>query len=343
MGRGPEWVGPRGTDFEIKVDPRIIAIAVVGIILVVWMIIGGPMYTVAPDEEGVVLTFGKYTKTTPPGLHFKMPWPIQTVETPNVTEAKRLEFGFRTQERGGQNYYIDFTDTADLLHEAQMLTGDENVVNCSMSVQYRVSDPVKYLFNFSRESDVTGTLNDIGEAALRQVIGDHPIDHVLTTGKEQIQVEIMDKMQELADLYGTGVHIFTVQLQDVNPPKEVEQAFRAVASAREKREEIINTARGYQREQVPKAEGEAQRVVLEANAYKESQIATARGQASRFQQVAKEYAAAPDITRVRMYLDTMAELLPNVKVTVIDEKAGVINLRDLSAGAGAATKGGTAQ
>lgn len=332
MGRRPEWVGPQGDGFELKVDPRLIAIAVVGIILVVWMVVGGPVYTVAPEEEGVVLTFGKYTKTTNPGLHFKMPWPIQTVETPKVTEVKRLEFGFRTVPGG----YEDFTDNRALLHEAQMLTGDENVVNCSMSVQYRISDAVDYLFNFASEAAVTDVLRDIGEAALRQIIGDHPIDHVLTTRKEQIQGEILVKMQELADKYGAGVSIGAVQLQDVNPPQEVEQAFRAVASAREKREEIINTARGYQREQVPRAEGEAQRIVLEANAYKESQIAEARGEASRFQAVAKEYAASPEVTRARMYLETMAELLPNVKVTVIDEKAGVLNLRQLTGGAPAA-------
>jgi len=343
MGRKPEWVGPKGTDIDINVDWRLIAVAVVGIVLGVWMILGGPVYTVAPEEEGVVLTFGAYTKTTPPGLHFKLPWPVQTVETPKVTEIKRLEFGFRSRTRGGETDYIDFSDAPELLSEAQMLTGDENVVNCSMAVQYRISDPAQYLFNFTSEEDVTAALRDIGEAALRQVIGDHPIDHVLTTRKEQIQAEIMIKMQELADRYGAGVRIGAAQLQDVNPPREVEQAFRSVASAREKREEIINTARGYQRAEVPRAEGEAQRIVLEANGFKESKIAEARGEASRFQAVATEYAAAPDLTRTRMYLDTMAELLPNVKVTVIDKDAGVINLRDLGTGAPRTTGTGGGQ
>jgi len=333
MSGKPEWIGPKGPDIKIKVDFRLILIAMLGIIFAVWMLTGGPMYTVAPEEEGVVMTFGKYTRTTPPGLHFKWPWPVQTVELPKVKQVKRIEIGFVSQTRGRDTRFTDFSQSSELLHEAQMLTGDENVVNCSMSVQYEITNAADYLFNFSDERDVTLAVRDIAEAALRQAIGDRPIDHVLTTRKSQVQSEIEMKMQELADLYGCGVHIQNVQLQDVKPPREVEQAFRQVASAREKREEIINQARGYQNEQVPKAEGEAQRLVLEATAYKESRIADARGQASKFGAVAREYAAAPDITRTRMYLDTMSQLLPRVKITVIDENAGVLNLRNLDTGA----------
>jgi membrane protease subunit HflK len=302
MANKPEWIGPKGPNFEIKVDFRLIAVAVLGLLFVVWMVTGGPMYTVAPEEEGVVLTFGRYTRTTQPGLHFKWPWPVQTVELPKVTQVKRIEIGFRSRERSGQLDFIDFSDSQDLLHEAQMLTGDENVVNCSMSVQYRITNAANYLFNFDGERDVTLALRDIAEAALRQGIGDRPIDHALTTRKDVIQNEVLLKMQELVDLYGCGVRILAVQLQDVKPPREVEQSFREVASAREKREEIINQARGYQNE---------------------------RGQASRFSAVAREYAAAPDVTRVRMYLDMMSEVLPRMKVTVIDEEAGILNLRNL--------------
>ncbi len=333
MANRPEWIGPKGGDFRIKVDPRLILIAVAGIIAVFWFVFGGPVYTVAPEEQGVVLTFGKYTKTTPPGLHFKMPWPVQTVETPKVTQVKKVEIGFRSAERSGENYYRSFTDSPDLLHEAQMLTGDENVVNCSMSVQYRITSAKDYLFNFADEEDVTSALRDIAEAALRQAIGDRPIDHALTTRKEQIQVEVQRKMEQLAELYGIGVEIAAVQLQDVKPPKEVEQSFREVASAREKREELVNKARGYQSQEVPRAKGEAQRILLEAAGYKESRMAEARGQAVRFTALSKEYAAAPEITRTRMYLEAMEDLLPRVKLTIVDEKAGVLNLRNLGVGA----------
>jgi len=329
MTNRPVWVGPKGGDFKISVDPRLIGIAIVGIIAVFWFMFGGPVYTVAPEEEGVVLTFGQYTKTTPPGLHFKLPWPVQTVETPKVTQVKKVEIGFRSAERDGENYYQSFTDSPALSHEAQMLTGDENVVNCSMSVQYRITSAKDYLFNFRDEEDVTSALRDIAEASLRQAIGDRPIDHALTTRKEQIQVEVQRKMQELAELYGIGVSIAAVQLQDVKPPKEVEQSFREVASAREKREELVNRARGYQSAELPRAKGEAQRILLEAAGYKESRMAEARGQAVRFTALAKEYAASPEITRTRMYLEAMEDLLPRVKLTIVDEKAGVLNLRNL--------------
>jgi membrane protease subunit HflK len=339
-------VGPKGGDFRLRVDPRLMALAVVGIIVVLWFVFAGPMYTVAPEEVGVLMTFGRYTTTTSAGLHFKMPWPVQTVETPKVTQVKKVEIGFRSSERGNQNYYRSFTDSPDLLHEAQMLTGDENVVNCSMSVQYRITSAKDYLFNFTDEDDVTNALRDIAEAALRQAIGDRPIDHALTTRKEQIQAEVMRKMQELADLYGIGVGIAAVQLQDVKPPKEVEQAFREVASAREKREELVNRARGYQSAELPRAKGEAQRILLDAAGYKESRMAEARGQAVRFTALAKEYEAYPEITRTRMYLEAMEDLLPKVKLTVVDESAGVLNLRNMgvpvpvAAPAPAAKKGG---
>jgi membrane protease subunit HflK len=337
VAKRPEWIGPRGQKFEIKVDFRLIAIAVIGLLFVVWMVTGGPVYTVAPEEEGVVLTFGKYTRTTMPGLHFKWPWPVQSVELPKVTQVKRIEIGFRSQEpsrRGSE--YVDFSESETLLHEAQMLTGDENVVNCSMSVQYRITNSAHYLFNFDDEDEVTSTLRAVSEAALRQAVGDRPIDHALTTRKDLIQNEVALKMQELSDLYGCGVRILAVQLQDVKPPREVEQSFREVASAREKREEIINQARGYQNEQLPRAQGEAQRIVLEATGYKESRIADARGEASRFGAVAREYATSPEVTRTRMYLDAMANVLPRMKLVVIDEEAGVLNLRNLGQGASGA-------
>jgi membrane protease subunit HflK len=327
----PEIINPGGPEFNINVDPRVVALVAVAVLLVLWFSMGGPVYTVDPAEEGVVLTFGRYTKTTQPGLHFKWPWPVQTVEKPRIAEVKRLEFGYVTGVDGRARTFTDRGET-NLLHEAQMLTGDENVVNVSMAVQYRIKDSRAYLFNYRTEAELAGALKDIGEAALRQAVGDRPIDHVLTTKKSIIQTEIHDKMSELADLYQCGVSIETVQLQDVRPPDEVAKAFQDVASAREKREQITNEALGYQQKNLPRAEGQAQQAVLQAEGYRDARIAEARGQVARFSALIKEFEASPEVTRTRMYLEAMSELLSKVRLTVIDENAGVMNLKAIGGG-----------
>lgn len=329
----PDFVGNR-EDFPININPKAVAGVIVAIVLAFWIVRGGPAYTVSPAEEGVVLTFGKYARTTQPGLHFKYPWPIQTVELPNIAEWKRIEFGFRTTTRNGEKLFRDFTDNVpQFLHEAQMLTGDENIVNCSMVVQYRVQDSRKYLFNFRTEEEVAQALKDIGEAAIRQAVGDRPIDHVLTIKKSEIQIDVQRKMQELADMYGAGVTIGAVQLQNVLPPREVASAFQEVASAREKREQIKNEALGYQQEQIPQAEGEAQRMILDAEGYKAARIADASGEVARFLAIMKEFELAPEVTRSRMYLEAMSELLPKMRITIIDEAAGLINVKSLGGAA----------
>ena len=339
MKRRPEVVRKDGEHpIELNVNPRAIVLGIVILLAVLWFVRGGPAYTVAPDEEGVVLTFGKYTKTAQPGFHLKWPWPIQTVETPKVTETKRLEFGFRSVTRGGSTTYTSFDGNSEMLHEARMLTGDENVVDCSMVVQFYIRDSLEYLFNF-RPGDVESALRDVGEAALRQAVGDHPIDDVLTRNKFQVQDEIKQKMQELADLYKMGVTIGQVQLQDVQPPSEVANAFKQVASAREEREQIINVAQAYAREAVPKAEGEAARVKLEADAYKEARVAEAQGAVSRFLAIAKEYKSSPEVTRTRMYLEALEEVLPKMKLTVVDKEAGIVNLKALGGGGVSASPG----
>lgn len=327
---GPPF-GPKLPDMNIQISKNMV-VAIVAVFLVgAFLVIGKPTYTVAPDEEGVVLTFGHYTKTTRPGLHFKFPWPIQTVERPKVSEVKRLEFGFRSLTRGTTTTYTDFSESSLMLHEAQMLTGDENVVNVSMVVQYRIADSLEYLFNFSSPTAVENALQDIGEAALRQAVGDRPIDHVLTTRKFEVQSEIEDKMEELADLYEMGVSIVAVQLQDVKPPRQVEASFQEVATAREQREQIINVALGYEKERIPTAEGEAERMKLEAQGYREARVAEANGDVARFKALAAEYAAAPEVTRIRLYLEAMGELLPKMRITIVDEAAGIVNLKVLGA------------
>lgn len=318
-----------GIDFG-KFRPNLgkILVPIVLVVLVIWLVRGGPAYTVAPGEEGLVLTFGKYTRTTEPGFHFKLPWPIQTVEIADIGEVKRLEIGFRSFTSGGTTSYTSFTNDQSLLSEAQMLTGDENVVDCSMAVQYRVTDSRAYLFNFE-PGQVEYMLKAVAEAALRQAVGDHPINDVLTTGKFAIMGEIKAKMQELADITGAGVTIQDVFLQDVQPPRQVAEAFRDVASAREERERIINEARAYQSEEIPKAEGEAERIKLTAQGYKESRVAEAQGAVARFNAIAAQYQQSPQITRSRLYLETMSRVLPNLRLTIVDENAGVINIKNL--------------
>jgi membrane protease subunit HflK len=328
----PEVVRPGGgggDGFDLSRIPfKAIVAAIIAVLAILWIIRGGPIYTVAPDEEGVVLTFGDYSTTTGPGLHFKWPWPVQTVFTPKVDEMKRLEFGYRSAD-AGRTMERTFRTSRDLLGEAQMLTGDENVVDVSMVLQYRITDGREYLFNYGSPADVDNTLRDLGESVLRQVVGDHPIDDVLTTGRFEIQAEIEAELRELAETYRLGVGEFNCQLQDVLPPEPVEDSFADVATAREDREKTINTARAFQRELIPQAEGEAARVREEAEGYRDARIAEATGRVARFEAIAQRYRQAPEVTRTRLYLEAMSELLPKLRMTIIDEEAGIVNLKSL--------------
>ncbi|HNT87414.1 MAG TPA: FtsH protease activity modulator HflK, partial [Candidatus Hydrogenedentes bacterium] len=253
--RPPEFRLPQlPPEIRIPHIPKGVLAGVLAVLVLLLIVGGGLVYTVAPDEQGVILTFGRYSGIANAGFHFKWPWPIQTVEKPRVAEVKRIEIGFRSRTVGDAMYYQTFLDTPALRQEAQMLTGDENVVDCSMAVQYRIKDAIDYLFNF-RAGEAELSLRAVAEAAVRQAVGDHHIDDVLTTGKFEVQNEVQTKMQELADKYGLGVTVLAVQLQDVQPPDEVAPAFRDVATAREERERMINEAQAYEREQIPRAEG----------------------------------------------------------------------------------------
>ena len=313
-------------DINLNISPSTAGIVLAVLLLLVWFIFGGPLYVVGPDEEGVIQTFGKYTSSTSPGLHFKFPWPIQTVKLPKVTEVKRLEIGFRTLSLGPPAVYRDANNDPRMLREAQMLTGDENVVNNSMIVQYKILDAVAYLFNVKNQED---SLHDLAEAAERQIVGNRPIDDTLTVGKTEIQLEIADKIQAMADLYGMGVQIIAVQLQDVQPPREVANAFKDVATAKEDRNRIINTSRGYQNEKIPKARGEAAQLLRQAEAYERERVARSEGDAARFLALAEEYEKAPSITKQRLYLETMRSVLPRFRKVIVDEEASIINLNQL--------------
>jgi len=275
----------------------------------------------AVDEQGIVLRFGRLNRVASSGLNYHFPYPFETVYTPKVTEVKRVEIGFRTIDPGPPARY------SDKIHESLMLTGDENLVDLDVIVQYRIVDAAKFLFNVR---DPHETVRLSSEAAVRQVIGSKPIDEALTTGKGVIQVETLKTIQEILDRYESGLRIVAVQLQDVTPPKEVVQAFKDVASAREDKNRLINEAQGYRNQVIPEARGKVAEIVRQAEAYRETKIRQARGDANRFLASLQEYKKAPEITRKRLYLEMMRDVMPTVdKVIMGEEGSGVIPILPL--------------
>ena len=306
-------------DFNFKVTPVIIGL------IVLWLATG--IYIVGPDEVGVVRTFGKFTRVVQSGLNWKFPAPIEVVNTPKVTEVKRIEIGFRTL-KNGQYRTVE--------KESLMLTGDENIVDAEMIVQYKIKDPVAYLFR------IVGpelTVREAAEASLRTVVGRNKIDETLTTGKFTIQEETKSQLQLILDKYNSGIHVVAVQLQDVSPPKEVIGAFKDVASAKEDKNRMINQAEGYRNDVIPKARGEGEAMIRDAEGFKESRIKRAEGDAVKFTTILKEYRKAKSITEKRLYLETMEKVLPDIeKIVVPDKDSGnMLNLLNLNPGKG---KGG---
>jgi len=305
-------------DQEIKVPLLTMgALPILGIALVLWLLTG--IYVVGPDEVGVVQTFGKYSRSSQSGLNYHFPYPIETVKTPKVTEVKRIEIGFRSI---GKNQY----QTVE--RESLMLTGDENIVDAEMIVQYKIKDPEAYLFNFIKPEL---TVREASEASLRTVVGRHNIDEALTSGKFMIQEETKELVQSILDKYKTGILVVAVQLQDVSPPQQVIAAFKDVASAKEDKNKMVNQAEGYRNDIIPKARGEAQSMIREAEGYKKARIARAEGDVAKFSAVLKEYRKAKGVTETRMYLETMEEILPRIeKIIIPDAKSGnLINLLNL--------------
>jgi len=305
-------------DQEIKVPLLTMgALPILGIALVLWLLTG--IYVVGPDEVGVVQTFGKYSRAGQSGLNYHFPYPIETVKTPKVTEVKRIEIGFRSV---GKNQY----QTVE--RESLMLTGDENIVDAEMIVQYKIKDPEAYLFNFIKPEL---TVREASEASLRTVVGRHNIDEALTSGKFMIQEETKELVQSILDKYKTGIIVVAVQLQDVSPPQQVIAAFKDVASAKEDKNKMVNQAEGYRNDLIPKARGEAQAMIREAEGYRKARIARAEGDVAKFSAVLKEYRKAKGVTETRMYLETMEEILPKIeKIIIPDAKSGnLINLLNL--------------
>ncbi len=286
--------------------------------ILAWL--GSGIYIVEPDEVGVVQRFGKYDRTTASGPHFHIPFPVEKVTMPKITVVRRIEIGFReTQRRGAP--FLGAVGNRTVPDESLMLTGDENIVDVHCIVQYQISNPEQYLFHISEQEK---TVADAAKAALREVIGYNRIDDVLTTGKLAIQTESRDLLQKILNSYQSGIKVLAVQLQDVHPPQQVINAFKDVASAKEDKSRFINEADAYRNDILPKTRGEVAAIVNEAEAYRASVVRRAEGEASRFLAVYKEYVKARDITKKRIYLETMEEIFsnPEVQKLILAEQAG---------------------
>ena len=301
-------------EFNFRIAPVLL------ILIIVWLLTG--IYIVGPDEVGVIRTFGKLTRVTQSGLNWKFPSPIEIANTPKVTEVKRIEIGFRSL-KNGQYRTVE--------KESLMLTGDENIVDAEMIVQYKIKDPVEYLFKIVAPEL---TVREAAEASLRTVVGRNRIDETLTTGKFTIQEETKMQLQSILDKYQSGIHVVAVQLQDVSPPKEVIGAFKDVASAKEDKNRMINQAEGYRNDVIPKARGEAEAMIRDAEGFMESRIKRAEGDAIKFTTILKEYNKAKSITEKRLYLETMEKVLPDIeKIIVPDKNSGnMLNLLNLNPG-----------
>jgi membrane protease subunit HflK len=331
---------------------RYIGYTAIGVTLLIGGI--GSCYTVKPEAVGVVKTFGAYTKTVDQGLKFKIPYGIQRVTKVPITLVQKEEFGFRTLKSGVRSEYLG-VDNIDILDEGTIrnfvdeqvrlgynvegnnlrerakkmlqneyltMTGDLNLVNIESTVQYHVKDPLAYQFNVQ---DQRKTLRDMHFTALREVVGDRSFDEVLTIGKEEIQQVAKQKLQSMLDKYQTGIAIDRVNLQTVSPPKAVQESYENVNKAKQNREEKINNAWEDYNKAIPKASGEAEMMIEQANGYAIARVNTARGDVQKFIQVQKEYDKAPEVTRQRLYLETLEEILPNIKNKKIIEQEGLEN------------------
>ena len=284
------------------------------ILLFVWLASG--LYRVLPDEQGVVLRFGKFIKTTQPGLNYHFPFPIETVETPKVTKVNRMDIGFRSERDSG---FSTGGGVADVPQESLMLTGDENIVNIDFSVFWVIKDAGKFLFEIQ---DPEGTVKAAAETAMREVIAKSDIQPILTEGRAKIEIETQEIIQSILDEYQSGIQITQVQTQKADPPDQVIDAFRDVQAARADMERSKNEAEAYANDVIPRARGEAAKILQAAEAYKKEVVAKAEGEASRFISIYTEYAKAKEVTQERMYLETMEKVLADIEKVIIEKNAG---------------------
>lgn len=324
--RGPVIVNGRPVRLPgmPQVPPGAIRLALVALAILVVLFTG--YYQVEPDEVGVVQRFGAYVRTTDPGPHLKFPF-AETVTKVPVQRQLKMEFGFRSaRTAAGQTQFA--APSEETVGEAVMLTGDLNVAVVEWIVQFRIKDARAYLFHVR---DVPETFRYMSEAAMRQVVGDHSVDEVLTIGREAIALLAKEELQRLCNFYGIGIEIQQLVLQDVNPPDPVKPAFNEVNQAIQEKERAINDAWADYNKSVPRAKGEAEQAIRSAEGYAIERVNLAQGDAGRFSALHEEYRKAPEVTRRRLYLETMSTLMPKAgRKLVLDEKArGILPLLNL--------------
>ncbi len=297
---------------------------IVGAALVL-MLVMTSVYTIDPEEVGMVMQFGKFTRITEPGLHFKLPFGVERVLKVPIQRQLKEEFGFRTTSVGVKSQF----STQPYAAEANMLTGDLNAAMVEWVVQYRIVDPYKFLF---RVRNVTKTFRDMSEAVMRRIVGDRTVNEVLTIGRAEVALQVQLGLQELCDKYETGIKVDQVVLQDVNPPDPVKPSFNAVNEAQQEKEKLINLAQAEYNREIPKAKGEAEQTINEAEGYALDRVNRAEGDAALFNSIYAAYRLAPEVTRNRMYLETMTKVLPKVqsKVIVDTDVKGLLPLLNLN-------------
>ncbi|HDL20302.1 MAG TPA: FtsH protease activity modulator HflK [Nitrospirae bacterium] len=303
------------------------AIAWAAGVIVVLSLFFSSWFTIEPEEVGVVVRLGKYVRTVNPGLNFKMPLGVEQVYKVPVERQLKLEFGFRSTTPGVRTRYSP-TKYQD---ESLMLTGDLNAAEVEWIVQFRINDPYKFLF---RVRNAEQTFRDINEAMMRAVVGDRTVDEVLTVGRQEVASTVTVKLQDLSNQYELGIKVDQVVLQDVNPPEQVKPAFNEVNEAQQEREKLINQAKSEYNKVIPKARGEAARTIEKAKGYALERVNNARGEAANFDAVYKEYSKAKEVTRQRIYLETMNDVMQNVgrKLITDNEVTGILPLFQLDKG-----------
>ncbi|HET7634142.1 MAG TPA: FtsH protease activity modulator HflK [Burkholderiales bacterium] len=298
-GGGPS-VAPGGRRFGGKAP-----LIVIALLILIWIASG--IYIVYEGQRGVVLRFGQYIETTMPGPHWHLPYPIESVETVNVAQVRTIEIGYRNNVKN------------KVPRESLMLTEDENIVDIQFAVQYTIKNPEDYLFN-NRDPD--GAVVQAAETSIREVVGKSTMNFVLYEGREEVAARAQQEMQKILDRYGTGIAISRVTMQSAQPPEEVQAAFDDAVKANQDRDRLKNLGQAYANDVIPKARGQASRIEQEAEGYRQREISTAQGDASRFDQLLSAYEKAPQVTRERLYLDTVQDVLKNANTIVVDQNSG---------------------
>ena len=314
-----------GLTKKFRFRPGLIGL-LAGIFFVI-IIVSTMFYKINHNELGVVLFLGKYTRTTTPGLHMKLPLGIETVTPVKVKKIFKEEFGFRSVQPGIRTRY----SAQNFRDESLMLTGDLNALDVTWIVQFRVKDPVQLLY---KVRSPVATIRDISEAVMRRLVGDYSVDEVLTIKRAEINTLAEAELQEILDSYESGVDIVTVRLQDVTPPEKVQDAFNEVNEAKQEKERTINQALQSYNKIIPQARGQAEKMVFEAEAYSVERINRSKGDASRFLSVLEAYKQAPEVTRTRLYLETIERVMPKPKEKFIIDPAqkGMLSLLDFRKG-----------